>query len=62
MDELSTEDQNTVREILEMMNTREFTDSKDFKKVESRRLKNITGNGNRLLRYIEVRDTREINY
>ena len=62
MDELSTEDQNTVREILEMMNTGEFTDSKDFKKVESRRLKNITGNGNRLLRYIEVRDTREINY
>ena len=56
------EDQNTVREILEMMKTREFTDYKDFKKVDSRRLKNITGNVNRLLRYIEVRDIMEINY
>ena len=44
MDELSMEDQNTVREILEMMKTRGFTDYKDFKKVDSRRLKNIRGN------------------
>ena len=55
------EDQNTVREILEMMKTREFTDYKDFKKVDSRRLKNITGNVNRLLRYIDVRNTTETN-
>ena len=62
MDELSMEDQNTVREILETMKTREFADYKDFKKVDYRRLKNITGNVNRLLRYIEVRDITEINY
>ena len=43
------------------MKTREFADYKDFKKVDSRRLKNITGNVNRLLRYIEVRDITEIN-
>ena len=61
MDELSTEDQNTVKEILETMKTREFADYKDFKKVDSRRLKNITGNINRLLRYMEVQDTTEIN-
>ena len=37
MDELSMEDQNTVREIMETMKTREFADYKDFKKTEEDR-------------------------